>query len=99
MAELEVVWVVFDYEEMVAVATSEARARRAAEELASAGIDKGHYGPAAAKRFQWNLVKGDLSIFCPRAHPFTGVVEDWHVTGLGVTAHPLLTDEERTDGR
>ena len=98
MAEPGVVWVVFDYEEMAAVATSEARARQAAEELASAGIDKGYYGPAAAKRFRW-ADKGDLSIFCPRAHHFTGVVEDWYATGLGVASHPLLTDEVRTDGR
>ena len=91
---MENVWVVFDLDELVAVAASEARARRAAEEHASAEVDRNYFGPTAEKRFLWDdKYKGYLSIFCPRPHHFTGVVHDWTDTGLWVTSRPLLTDE------
>lgn len=89
----DLVWVVFDLDELVAVAASPARARQAAEDHVSAQVDRGFYGPTAEKRFQWDG-KDDLSIFCPRAHHFTGVVHDWRETGLGVMSRSLLTDTE-----
>lgn len=89
----EVVWVVRDLDDLVAVAASEDRARRAAEDHVSVEIDRGYFGPAAEKRFQWDD-KGDLSVFCPKPHHFTGVVHDWRVTGLDVSSQPLLSEED-----
>lgn len=89
------VWLVYDYGDVVAVATTEARAHRAAEEHTAADIDKKYFGPEAQKRFAWND-KGELSIYCPWKHHFSGEVHEWRGTGVSVSSKPLLT--EGSDG-
>lgn len=88
----DTVWIVSDFEETVAVAATEARAKRAAEDRTSAEVDSNYSWPASAeKRFRWND-EGNMSIFCPRPHPFTGVIHDWQETNLWVRSLPLPTD-------
>ena len=92
----ETVWIVSDFEETVAVAATEARAKRAAEDRTSAEVDSNDFGPGAEKRFRWND-EGNMSIFCPRPHLFTGVIHDWQETNLWGRSLPLLTDEPWED--
>lgn len=86
------VWLAYDYEDVVAVATTEARARRAAEEYTAADIEKNYFGPKAQKRFTWDD-EGRLSIYRPWKHHFSGEVHEWWGTGVSVSPKPLLTED------
>jgi|RhiMetdeSRZDD1v2_1073273.scaffolds.fasta_scaffold00494_23 hypothetical protein len=84
------VWVVFDCDDLVAVAATEARARQAAEEHAADHIDKGYFSKDAEKRFQWK--DGQMSIW-DRTSPRHRSPVGWCPTGFTINAATVLDDD------
>lgn len=93
---MDQVWVVSDYDDLVAVAATEASAHQAARMHVADHIDKGYFGPDTEKRFKWSdndphKTGSDcryLSVWGrASAH---GSPMDWRGTGVTVSPQPLL---------
>lgn len=81
------VWIAYDYEDVVAVAATQARARRAAEQQCSDQVDKGYFAASAAeKRYRW-LDDDHMEIYSGNGY-------EWHGTGFWVRAYDLLTETD-----